>query len=177
MKHRVKIAIIAVIVSVVPLIYFSFSTRSNECDDSFYHWLEFWEENGYPDDIGNLFRDVNGEIVVSVVNPSAERIRQLKNLLCNNIMIIRAQYSRNELKQIMQEIEILMSEQNSGIYIVGLGWMYEDGQFIGFGESGKEERVLVRVNKDTFELYTTKFAKLYNERVIVSIGVPLRTLQ
>lgn len=56
------------------------------------------------------------------------------------------------------------------IYGVGVGWTSVDGVVTGFGESGKESRVVVSVDESVLTEYTDKFYELYGDMVVVEAG-------
>jgi len=137
---------------------------------------EQWEAHGYPDDIGGVYFDSEAEKMgVLVVNPKPERIEELHSMLGEETIITPCVYSYNELTQVNEEIVSLLNP-DSKIYYVSLGWTNTDGIVHGFGESGKEFRVLVGVDESEFVRYRDVFAEQYGGMVMVGIsdgeGIP-----
>jgi len=131
-----------------------------------------WQESGYPDDIGGSYVDYDAEKMgVFVVNPTPERIEELLLLLGDETIITSCAYSHNELMRVHEEISGLATTPDSKIYTVGLGWINMDGVFHGFGESGKESRVVVGVDESEYDRYTALFAEQYGDMVVVETTV------
>jgi len=138
-------------------------------------WLSMlnqWEMDGYPDDIGGVYYDsatnANG---ILVVNPTPQRLAELRELFGDSVTITPGKYSYNELLLVQNEIsEMMFANQDGGIYSSGMGWTRIDGIVQGFGESGKEFRVVVSVDESVFEHYNTGFLSRYGERVYVEVG-------
>jgi len=132
-----------------------------------------WEREGYPDDIGGVYYDNQADSYgVLVVDPSPQRVAELRELLGDDVIITPCRFSYNELLMVNDEIvEMMGSNQNSGISAVGLGWTSTGGRVHGFGESGKEFRVIVYVDESVFDHYSAGFMSRYGERVIVEAGV------
>jgi len=78
------------------------------------------------------------------------------------------------LRQVQNEItEMMSSNPDGGIYSTGIGWTSADGVVFGFGESGKEFRVNVSVDKEAFYHYHTGLTARYGDRVYVDISSPI----
>jgi len=136
-----------------------------------------WEMEGYPDDIGGKYYDSGfGTYGVLVVNPSAKRIKELHELFEAHgidVIITPCKYSYNELRQVQNEItEMMISNPDSGIYGTGTGWSSENRGVQGFGDSGKEFRVVIDVDESVFDHYRVGFANRYGDRVHVVVGLP-----
>ena len=140
-------------------------------DDHYIQWellVKKWEQDGYPDDIGGVYYDNDaGTMGFLLVNFKPERIGELRLLVSDNAIITPCLYSYNELRQAQSEIDSIMSA-DSGIYSTGVGWTSStDGRVHGFGESGKEFRLEVRVDGSVYDHYYAGFTELYGDRVIV----------
>ena len=135
--------------------------------------LALWEREGYPDDIGGVYFDNDsGSLALLLVNPTPERIAELRALAGHDLIITPSTYSYNELRRIQDEIWAEVGA-DSKIFGVGVGWTSdEDRNVIGFGESGKEFRVLVWVDETVFEHYSSEFARRFGGRVVVEISEP-----
>jgi len=128
-----------------------------------------WEKEGYPEDIGGFYYDYTaGSYGVLVVDPSPQRMTELREVFGGYAVITPCKYSYNELLQVQREItEIMFSNTDSGIYGCGIGWTSTGRDVHGFGESGKEFRVTISVDESVFDHYNTGFANRYDDRVFV----------
>lgn len=132
-----------------------------------------WEKEGYPDDIGGVYFDSElGVMGVLVVNPTPERMDELRATFSDQVVFTPSAFSRNELRLAQDEINSIMTP-DSGIFSTGTGWTSTDGRVHGFGESGKEFRLIVGVDESVFEHYREGFAQLYGDRVVVQISDPI----
>jgi len=53
--------------------------------------------------------------------------------------------------------------KDQNIYGMGLGWATVDGKSTGFGESKKEERVVLTVDESVAQEYVNKFYNIYGD--------------
>ena len=136
--------------------------------------FEQWEREGYPDDIGGRFFDsYTGSVGILVVDPTPQRIAELREMFGSDVIITPSKYSHNELRRVHSEIsEMMFSNPDSGIYGVGIGWTRTDGVVHGFGESGKEFRVVVQVDESAFDHYSIGFMNRYSDRVFIEAVSP-----
>ena len=142
---------------------------SNTADSLFM----LWEKTGYPDDIGGVYYDSeSGMMGFLLVRPTQERIDELRAMFDDEAIFTPCEYSYNELKLAQDEINAIIGE-GSGIYSTGIGWTSTDRRVHGFGESGKEFRLVVGVDDSVFDHYSEGFAALYGDRVVVETGGPL----
>jgi hypothetical protein len=136
--------------------------------------LSDWEANGYPDDIGGVFYDQEtGRMTILLARPGgAEREKALKALI-PGIEVLPCAYSYNELLRVQNEITKEMSAQPAGkvtIYSAGIGYTTIDGKVTGFGESGKEFRVVVTVDESVYQETADRLYALYGDKVYVETG-------
>ncbi|MDR1409171.1 MAG: hypothetical protein LBJ12_02635 [Oscillospiraceae bacterium] len=137
-----------------------------------------WEENGYPDDIGGQFRDIeSGKLGLLVINPSTARVDELHEKLGANLLIVPTKYAYNDLMRVKVEIEKIMQKADNKIYGVSVGWGNEGETVFGFGESGKEFRVIVLVDKEVVALLTAQLKEKYGEKVIVEESLPIEAFE
>ena len=128
---------------------------------------QLWEENQYPDDVGGVYYDRDTDsLAILVVYPSDERKDELYALFGRDLVITECRYSYNELLYVQNEITGMMSQEQK-IYSSGIGWTSKDGVVSGFGESGKEFRVVVGVDESEFARYSADFAEKYGDMVVV----------
>jgi hypothetical protein len=135
--------------------------------------LSGWDENGYPDDIGGVFYDQDtGKTTILLVNPSVERENELTALM-PGVAFLPSAYSYNELLAVQKDITNEMISQPAGeavIYSAGIGFTMIDGQLTGFGESGKEFRVVVSVDESVYAETVNRYRELYGDMVYVEPG-------
>jgi|SRR5690625_2897768 len=135
-----------------------------------------WEKNGYPDFVGHVYydQDINKFKLglVDMEDPEAEElIASLDDL--DSIEIETAAFAYNDLLEIQESIsEDLAKSSNDeeGINGVAVGWTTIDGKVSGFGDSGKEFRVIVTVDESVYDEYKEKFSSVYGEKVYVESG-------
>jgi len=149
-------------------------------DDIYYYEniiQALWEQHGYPDDSGGVYYDDDAGVMgFLLVNPTPERIAELNALAGYDLLITPCVYSQNELMRIHGEISAGMGA-DSKIYSVGFGWtITDDGVVHGFGESGKECRIVVGVAASEFDRYIAEFAQRYGDKVVVNISSESITL-
>ena len=131
-----------------------------------------WETSGYPDDIGGVYYDSDaGKMGVLIVDPTPQRMDELWAMFLDRVVITPCEFSYNELRLVQEEIDSIMGA-GSGIYSSGVGWTSTDGNVHGFGESGKEFRLVVGVDESVFDHYSEGFSLLYGDRVIVHASGP-----
>lgn len=135
---------------------------------------EYWEQNGYPDYVGGVFSTDGGmnNLTVLIVNGEESKAEQIRNLLVDDsgVSFGTAMFSYNEMKAANDEIVANYLGSDNKVYSVGIGWISKDGVATGFGESGKESRVVVSVDKSVLTEYEDKFYKLYGDMVVVEEG-------
>jgi len=125
-----------------------------------YELYEIWESEGYPDDIGGLY-SVDGStenVAILIVDPSQERIEELRKNIGDDVPLITCKYSHNELTQIKTDITNNEYETEDKIYGIGVGW--SSG---GFGENGNEFRVVVVVD----EMNTTGLVHCFQKNTAI----------
>jgi len=198
MKNAVRYLVILLIIVAIPANLFFAAYASNDR----LSWEEFYPEPyEYPDDVGGMYFDsATGKEYYLVIDPTPERLEELRTILSGtgnqvgnmffdpmnlpeNIDELRAQYAESinftspckysytELVRVNYEIYLLM-EPDSSIYGAGLGWDSSDGVLTGFGETGKELRVIVSVDENELTRYSAEFAERFGDMVIVKAGSP-----
>ncbi len=138
--------------------------------------LTDWETNGYPDDIGGIFYDQEtGKMTIFLVIPSIERENELRAVI-PGIAFLPSAYSYNELLAVQDAITKEMMSQPAGetrIYSSGIGFTSIDGKVTGFGESGKEFRVVVSVDESVYTETSNRLHQLYGDMVYVESGTAI----
>ena len=137
----------------------------------FDYWLQRWESEGYPDDIGGVYMHTDGNMAILVVNPSPERIEELREIFGDDVRITLARYSHNELTQVKEEIVEEFMTEDSKVWGVGVGLVYKDGVWLSPEES-EGFRVGVTIDESVYEELSTVFAERFGDRVALEISGP-----
>lgn len=131
-----------------------------------------WETNGYPDDVGGVYFDnATGKLVITLVGADEARKAEIAAMVKDTagFSLGESQYAHNEMLAVKEEIEAEM-RGNGKIYSVGIGWRSVNGEIAGFGESGKETRVIVTVDASALEEYEAAYEARYGDIVYVEAG-------
>lgn len=142
---------------------------------------QHWEANGYPDYVGFVFSTDENEnnLTVLIVENNDTAENQIRSMLISDsgLSFGIAKYSYNELKAIADKISSDYLGKNEQVYTVGVGWTSIDGEVVGFGDSGKEPRVVVGVDKSILTEYTNQFEKFYGDMAVVEESdAPMRAI-
>lgn len=138
-------------------------------DEMMEELLTEWDTNGYPDNVGYVYYDNDsGKYIIGLVNADESSKNEIKSMLpaSENLIFETATYSYNDLLKVQDKIEKEMDAQTDetrDIHSVAIGEL---------GENGKEPRVIVGVDKSSFDDYTKKFETLYGDMVYVEVGGP-----
>ena len=139
-----------------------------------------WETNGYPDDVGGVYYDeATGGMVITLVNADEARKAEIRSMVKDptGLSFGESKYSYNEMLAVLKEIQNEMSDISKKIYGAGVGWANIDGKTTGFGESGKEFRIVVSVDNSVYDKYVKAYKAQYGDMVYVEPSdgfVPLR---
>jgi len=167
-RHLAFIALFSVVLSITVFVAAVSAATDESTAQSVF---EQWELTGYPDDINSVYFDRDaGTLVFIVVDPTPERIEELRALLGSDVIITRAQsgYTYNEIMRIYEEIAANVGE-DSKIYRVAI----TNGAILGYGERANESIVVVGVDESEFNRYYAEFSERYGDVVVVQIGDPL----
>jgi len=158
---------------IVLLIYTPTFAVSNNAEKypNMFALFQCWEKNGYPDYVGSVI-STDGTSHNLTVLLTDDDILIREDILSSideksSVSFGIAEYSYNELLAIKNEIVADYLSSDEKIYSVDLGWSLINGIATGFGDSGKESRVIIHVDYSVFEEYVNKFYVLYNDRVLV----------
>lgn len=135
--------------------------------------FQYWEANGYPDYVGSVYSTSGGPaLTVLLVNDDGTGAEQIRALLADDsgVSFGTAEFSYNTLKAVNDEIVANYLGSDEKVYSVAVGWTSADGVVTGFGESGKESRVVVSVDESVLAEYADKFYELYGDMVVVEAG-------
>ena len=140
--------------------------------------FEFWEANGYPGYVGNVFSTDGTSYNLTVLlyddDGSAEELIRSSLIDDTGVSFGKAEVSSSKLMAVYNEICANHMQSPGKVYAVSIGWTTVDGVVTGFGESGKESRVVVRVDESALKEYTDEFYSLYGDLVVVEAGAPLQ---
>ncbi|HHU53303.1 MAG TPA: hypothetical protein GXZ43_04405 [Clostridiaceae bacterium] len=132
---------------------------------------EYWEINGYPDYVGFVYSTDGStkNLTVLLVGDDGTVENQIRSMLINDsgLSFGNAKYSYNELMAISSEISSEYLENNKLFYGLSVGWGGVGDGAPGFGDSGREARVVVEVDSSIFAEYTKLFKELYGDKVVV----------
>ncbi len=134
-----------------------------------------WERKGYPSDVGSVYFDAETKkMVITLTDNTEARQQELLARVWNpdQVDFGDATYSFNELRVVQEEIVNEMAAQGVKGVIrgVSIGWASLNGTPIGFGESGKESRVVVAVDEKAHKEYVAKYKEAYGDKVYVEFG-------
>lgn len=132
-----------------------------------------WEMNGYPDNVGGVYWDDGIEgIVVMLVNNSPEAQSEIQEQVAEPVHFEGAVYSYNALLAAQEELTVwqqTLGDRAQYVYGHGIGWgNQETGK--GWGESGREFRLLVSVDPAIYEEVRTELAGRFGDMVVVETG-------
>ncbi len=133
-----------------------------------YTLLQYWEENGYPDDVGSIYStdgtpyNLTVQLVGDDISAREDEIRAMLDDP-STISFEKGTYTDRQLHEISAEITDAYMTDGSGVQSVGVGW----GSNGGFGASGKETRVVVVADEDRAIGLAQELGNQYGEAVIV----------
>ncbi len=132
---------------------------------------EHWETNGYPDYVGFVYSTDGSEnnLTVLLVDDDGTTENQIRSMLISDsgLSFGSAKYSYNELMAIADDISSDYLGKNNLFYGLGVGWGGVGDGAPGFGESGREARIVVMLDKSILAEYTKLFENLYGDKVVV----------
>lgn len=141
--------------------------------------FQHWEQFGYPDYVAGVYSTDGSayNLTVQLIgDEDGSREAEIRAMLNDDseVTFEAGTYSHQRLLQIHQEITDGYMLEGSGVYACGIGW----GMDGGFGESGKESRVVVTVDEARLEEYAAAFSGIYGDAVVVEAGgQPVLTME
>lgn len=150
-------------------------------DDGTIEWrYQLWEMTGnYPENVGYvvLHEDQETYIIGLVENTDEQQSNILEHVpQSTNIEFEEATYSHNELQAVQEEVKDEWIE-HANVFGVGVGWRQEDGEVIGFGESGNEMRVVVQAAPEEVDTLTEQLEAEYGDKVFVEPSEGVATFE
>ena len=130
--------------------------------------MDYWAENGYPDDVGSIYSTdgTYGNFTVQLVTDDLEaREAEIRAMLedSSTVTFEKGTFTDKQLHEISQEIRDEYMVEGSGITNVAAGW----GSGGGFGPSGQEIRVVVTAEEDKLIELAQTLGQRYGDAVIV----------
>ena len=144
---------------------------------------QHWSETQMPDWVCSVVSaDGSSERLAVVVSSQAaadELAAMVEDGSSVEIIVADGSYGYNELLRVQDEISRkYMKDDGTGpVVSIGTGLAVIDGEVVGFGESGKELRVVVGVPAEYADEYRERFQKEYADMVYVEVqeGMTLNT--
>ena len=111
--------------------------------------------------------------VVVNSNAAAENLTvMVEDASSVEIIVADGSYGYNELLQVQETIagEYMGTNGKGGVVRIATGLALVDGKVVGFGESGKELRVIVGVQPQYADEFRNRFQKQYGDMVYVEVA-------
>lgn len=129
-----------------------------------------WSINGAPDWFCCASSTDGTSEHMTFVVKSAEAEEELLAMLpadaALDVVVSETAYTQAELLKIQEEIiNTYMSGEQPPVAGVGIGWTVVDGNVTGFGESGREDRVVVNVLADQMDTVGAEIQETYGDAV------------
>lgn len=140
--------------------------------------FQHWEENGYPDYISSVY-STDGSEKLTILLLDREKEDEVRDMLIDEsgVTFGTGSISMETLLTVHEEILNEYILKDPMVYAAGIGWMSIDGELTGFGESKRESRVIVYVDKNHMDEYENKFRELYGDVVYVDEGSPAEPVE
>jgi len=137
---------------------------------------QHWETTQTPDWVCSVVSaDGTSERLAVVVSSQAaadELAAMVEDASSLDIIVADGSYGYNELLRVQDEIsrEHMGADGKGPVVSIATGLADIDGQIVGFGESGKELRVVVGILPEYVEEYRNRFQKEYGDMVYVEVS-------
>ena len=172
MKNRWILAF-SVLISVFLL---SIAAAAAETYQSMTDLYQHWSATQMPDWVCSVVSaDGSGERLAVVVNSDAAveaLTAMVEDTSSIEIIVADGSYGYNELLRVQEAIagEYMGANGKDGVVHIATGLALIDGKVVGFGESGKELRVIVGVQPKYADEFRSRFQKQYGDMVYVEIA-------
>ena len=135
-------------------------------------WNENWCMGSMPAWVCSVSSTDGSMEHMTVVINSAEAEQELLSMIADpstlTVIVSETAYTERELLQVQQEIvDTYMVGPDPVVHGCGVGWATIDGEVTGFGESGKENRVVVMVLPEYADEYSAMLREQYGDMVYV----------
>lgn len=135
--------------------------------DTSFDLLARWEQDGYPEDVTGVFYNAEtSSLSILLTENTLSRRMAIANSVEDGSMLLffDGDYSHAELIAVQNAIaEELSSGETEGLLKVTLGW----GVHGGFGDAGKDFRVVVEAADEQAEQLAARYAAEYGDIVAV----------
>ena len=140
--------------------------------------FQHWEENGYPDYVSSVY-STDGSEKLTILLLDREKEDVVRNMLIDEsgVSFGTGSISQETLLKVHEEILNEYILKDPMVYAAGIGWTSIDGELTGFGESKRESRVIVYVDKNYMDEYKNKFRERYGDVVYVDEGSPAEAVE
>lgn len=170
-----RITIILLLLTTILAMPLSAAAEEGAYADIFTLYNDVWSYEGQPDWVCSVSSTDGSMENLTVIVHSAEQEAELRSMLQDDstltVIISETAYTERELMLVQQEIvRKYMKGSDPIVCGAGIGWTSMDGELTGFGESGKESRVIVSVLPEYVEEYAALFREEYGDMVYVEGG-------
>lgn len=135
--------------------------------DTSFDLLARWEQDGYPEDVTGVFYNTDsGTLSILLTKNTEARRAELSGSIEDGekVLFFDGTYSHDKLAAVQTEIaEELSAGTTQGLQKVTLGW----GVCGGFGQNGKDFRVVVEAADEQAEQLAAHYAEQYGDIVVV----------
>lgn len=140
-----------------------------------------WENNGYPDNVtGVFYNPETGNLSILLKENTADRQTEIKSQISDGdkVTFYEGKYSHTEMEAVCAAIKVDLastaSSTNMGLEDVSIGWSPVTG---GFGENGKDFRVVVVAKDESASTLTAKYSAQYGDMVVVDTASATQAAQ
>ena len=154
----------------------SIAAAAAETYPSMAELYQHWCATQMPDWVCSVVSaDGSSERLAVVVNSNAaaENLTvMVEDASSVEIIVADGSYGYNELLQVQKTIagEYMGTNGKGGVVSIATGLALVDGKVVGFGESGKELRVIVGVQPQYADEFRNRFQKQYDDMVYVEVA-------
>jgi len=140
--------------------------------------FQHWEEKGYPDYVSSVY-STDGSEKLTILLLEREKEDVVRNMLIDEsgVSFGTGSISQETLLKVHEEILNEYILKDPMVYAAGIGWTSIDGELTGFGESKRESRVIVYVDKTHMDEYINEFRERYGDVVYVDEGSPAEAVE
>lgn len=135
---------------------------------------EHWSVTKWPSWVCSVSSTDGSGSRLTVVVESQEAAEKLVGMVADDstltVVVSADGYTDSQLQKVQEEIVNKYMTAGGPVVSVGVGWASIDGVVTGFGESGKESRVVVGVLEEYVEEYRELLKKQYGDMVYVEVG-------
>lgn len=132
----------------------------------------YWSVNGTPEWVSSVYATEGSvsSLTVLLVNGYEDKEAELRSMLRDDstlTVVLGGAYSEAAMLRVQGEIVAEYMVTPGKVASCGVGWAIINGAASGFGESGRESRVVVAVLEDYFEELKAELLDKYGDIVYV----------